>query len=269
MWVGEHNGYQNIIAEAAWASTRSLKFYLPRLHNITSERFDSNGKDSLGRIFDVYRFIGNDTPTYPTFNPSINSADVFSNTQAKLRGPTKNSKIDKDSIIDATIDITVPTNTNANERFLIQTESPFTLNLVNSEIRSKSNKLIATATKVEDDILMTLSDNISAGDTATISFYASIQAGFSGDAKTQQLSLFSFNDAADFSTQIHYTLENEESDESGSSEEDSDTANSGATLTAPNTGAGSLSSSIAKPLVSTLIAGLVSFVVFRQKRSEK
>lgn len=209
IWVGEHKGFTDVIAEAAFASVNSTGLTLPRLHRIQKSIRDT-GVDSSKRPYQIWRFMGGVyTPNQDALVTRVNTANIFTNPRAVLRGPVSSGQLNSGSVVDVSLDMTIPTGVYTGQQVFLTTESPFVLNVEgNGQVKTAAGLLVANVSVVADDnkSLVVKFARDGPRDIATVQFTASFESGYTGSADEQQFELGNLDDTTDFSAPITYTI---------------------------------------------------------------
>jgi hypothetical protein len=216
MWIGTHadpNGtvYDDIVAEASWAATWSTALLLPRLHRISSA-IRTNGVDGTNRWYEVWRYNGKSES--PLIIRSTNTTTVFSNFRATLRNSTGSATLDENSIIDLSVDLTLPVDIAGGQRFQLRTDEdgndPFIFTSVDREVTLTDGTVIAEAVKVgtsKQRIEAVLTGNGQAGDVATLRITMGVKANLTLSADTVEIPLEDYDYSTAFSVPISYVID--------------------------------------------------------------
>lgn len=193
MWIGEHDGFDDVIVEAAYAPEDSPQLRLPSLRRYVVDK--DTGVDGAGRAYDVWRFVGRSGDAEPP--PADDSWDyrnIFSDFEVTAVNQPDSEDApyllepDTSSII-ASITMRTPNDAEPGEEFTIETADPFLfLTFETFPIRAKDGTEIATAEYVSKNaVKIVLSDAVEtrANITGTVRLTTEVSAG-DGDARDRQ-----------------------------------------------------------------------------------
>ena len=139
---------------------------------------------------------------------------MFSNFRATLRNPTGSAALDENSIIDLSVDLTLPVDITGGQRFQLRTDEdgndPFIFTSVDREVTLTDGTVIAEAVKVgtsKQRIEAVLTGSGQAGDVATLRITMGVKANLTLSADTVEIPLEDYDYSTAFSVPISYVID--------------------------------------------------------------
>lgn len=153
MWIGEHGGYSDVVAEASFAAEDSAQLKLPSLKRYSINT--NTGIDGDGRAYDVWRFVGRDgDPEPPDPDDSWDYRNIFTDfSVTAINAPTTASGRQMlgsgSSSLVVEFTMNVPNDAKSGDDFTIQSSTPYPFRAFKTfPITTADGTTIATAHSV-------------------------------------------------------------------------------------------------------------------------